>query len=162
MCIKILAVGELDVSSAPDDEIKTYALGSCAALIVFDPETRSVGMVHLALPDSRVNPDRSKNLPGYFVDTGIPALLDAMDACGGNAGGAQRAAKVCGGANVMDPNNVFRIGQRNVEAIRSCLAKRGLRIAAEDVGGSLSRTVTVCVRTAKVTLSSPGRPDWKL
>jgi len=38
----------------------------------------------------------------------------------------------------------------------------GIRIAAEDVGGNFSRTVTVTVRNGEVMLSSPGRPNWKL
>jgi chemotaxis protein CheD len=70
-----IGIGHLKTSSTQGDEIKTYALGSCVAVILYDRKTKIAGMIHIALPESAVNTDKAKSLPGYFVDTGLPLLL---------------------------------------------------------------------------------------
>ena len=157
---RVLIVGEQQHSALPDDTLKTFALGSCIGVILLDPKTRTVGMAHIALPDSKVNPERAKEKPGYFVDTGIDYLIELMVEAGCSAGGAGFVAKLTGGAAVLKGNDTFNVGGRNVEAARRFLARKGIRIVSEDVGKTFSRTAAVNVGTAKVMLSSPGRDDW--
>jgi len=78
----ILGVGEFGASKNPSDIVKTFALGSCVAVVLMCPRTRTVGMVHVALPESKINPEKVKTRPGYFADTGIPALLQKMATMG--------------------------------------------------------------------------------
>jgi chemotaxis protein CheD len=159
--ILVLGVGDFGASKNPPELIKTYALGSCVAVILIHPKARVVGMVHVALPESVINPAKALGKPGYFADTGIPALIRDMMALG--AGGPKEmVAKITGGAKIMDPNNVFNIGNRNVLAIKKILWKYGVSPRSEDVGGTLSRTVTVNAKNGKIILSSPGKEDWRL
>ena len=160
--ILVLGVGDLGASKNPPELIKTYALGSCVAVILIHPKTRVVGMVHVALPDSTINPQKARAKPGYFADTGIPALIREMMGLGSSGGPKQMVAKIAGGAKIMDPNNVFNIGNRNILAVKKILWKYGVGPRAEDVGGVISRTVTVSAKTGRVTLSSPGKEDWRL
>ena len=160
MELKVIIVGEQEQSGLPDDTLKTFALGSCIGVILLDPKTRTVGMAHIALPDSTVNPERAKKKPGYFVDTGIEHLIKLMGDAGCSASGSGFVAKLTGGAAVLKGNDTFNVGGRNVEAARRFLSGRGIRIVAEDVGKTFSRTASVNVGTAKVMLSSPGRDDW--
>lgn len=157
-----IGVGEHGASRAPGEAVKTYALGSCVAVVLLDPRTRTVGMAHIALPDSEVQPERVKTRPAYFADTGIPALFEAMQAHGAAPNGRGMMAKLAGGAKVMDHNSVFNIGKRNVLAIRKILWKYGLGPVAEDVGGEISRTVTVEVSSGKVIIDSAGRGQWTI
>jgi len=62
----------------------------------------------------------------------------------------------------MDPNNTFNIGKRNALSVKKVLWKYGLGSVAEDLGATYSRTVSVAVSSGEITLSSPGRGDWKL
>jgi len=158
----ILGVGDYGASNRPGEEVKTFALGSCVSVIILDPRTRTVGMVHVALPESEINKAKSKEKPGYFADTGIPALLAEMARFGCNPQGKGMVVKLCGGANVMDTNDTFLIGKRNALAIKKVLWKYGMGAVAEDLGGNFSRTVTVSVESGEILLCSPGRPDWKL
>ena len=151
-----LGIGELGMVNKPGDVIKTHALGSCVAIVILDPATRSIGMVHIALPESKVHPERAGKLPGYFADTGVPALLQLMQKAGAAANLRKVVVKLTGGANVMDKNNTFNIGKRNVLAIKKGLWGQRMGAVAEDVGGSISRTVTVQVDNGKVQISSPG------
>jgi chemotaxis protein CheD len=68
--------------------------------------------------------------------------------------------KLAGGSVIMDPKNTFNIGKRNVLAIKKILWEMGLGARKEDIGGTISRTVSVYVDTGRVVISSPGRDDW--
>lgn len=162
MSIVVLGVGDYGASNTPGDIIKTYALGSCVAVIMLDPKTRTVGMVHVALPESKINPDKVKERPGYFADTGIPALLREMQKCGCNPKNKSIIVKLAGGAKIMDPNDTFNIGKRNALASKKGLWAHGMGPTAEDIGGAYSRTVSVSVDTGEIILSSPARGEWKL
>jgi len=96
-----------------------------------------------------------------FADTGIACILEAMKKHGYNGMG-RLTVKLAGGASVMDPNNTFNIGKRNILAVRKCLWRYRLGAIAEDVGGNISRSVAVNVSTGKITISSPGKEDWIL
>lgn len=157
MSVITLGIGEFGVVNKPGDVIKTHALGSCVAIIMLDPMTRSVGMAHVALPESKVHPDRAKKLPGYFADTAIPRLIEKMRAEGAAQNLRKVIVKLTGGANVMDKNNTFNIGKRNVLAIKKGLWAERMGAVAEDVGGSISRSVSVAIDDGKVVVTSPGR-----
>ncbi len=154
-CI-VIGIGELAATSSEGFAIKTYALGSCVALIFLDPETHMAGMAHVALPDSKICPEEALRMPGRFADTAIPALLKEMTHLGCKECGKTLMVKLVGGAQVADPNEVFNIGKRNVLALKKLLWERGMGAIAEDVGGTKSRTVTVEVDTGLVHISSPG------
>ena len=159
----MLGVGDYGATVAPEGVIRTMALGSCIGLMILDRGTRFVGMDHIALPDSVVSPERARQLPGYFADTGIPALLNLMKRVGGSLSKPSNLiVKIAGGANVADPNNTFNIGKRNVLAAKKILWQFGLGAVAEDVGGNHSRTVTLYRDSGRIVLSCPGRPDWEL
>jgi len=158
----IVGIGDMAVSKEPGAIIKTLALGSCVALVMYDPVAHCAGMAHVALPDSTVADAKAKIKPGYFADTAVPALLKAMMAEGALPPAKKWIIKLAGGANVMDPNNTFCIGKRNVLALRKALWALGLGPRAEDVGGNFSRTVSLETDSGKMRLSSPGRADWEI
>ncbi len=114
----VLGVGDYGASNNPGDDVKTFALGSCVSVIFLDPKTRTVGMAHVALPESSINKAKATEKPGYFADTAIPALLQLMTKYGCDKRGKGMVVKLCGGANVMDTNDTFQIGKRNALAIK--------------------------------------------
>jgi chemotaxis protein CheD len=128
------------------------------AVVLLHPATRTVGMIHVALPDSGIDPSKGKEQPGYFADTGIPALLKEMEKQG--CSGRHMVVKLAGGASVMDPDNKFNIGKRNLIAIKKILWTRSMGAISEDVGGHISRSVEVDVDTGKVLITSAGRGSW--
>jgi len=160
MATVMLGIGDYGASREPGDVVKTLALGSCVAVVVLDPKTHAVGMVHIALPDSSIDPQKARNKPGYFADTGVPALIDEMKKLTGSKSGKEFLIKLAGGASIMDPNNTFNIGKRNVLAVKKLLWMYGMGPVGEDVGGYISRSVTVDVDTGTVTIISPGRGSW--
>ena len=148
-----VGIGELAVSKNPDDHLKTFGLGSCVAIIALDPKARAVGLVHVALPDSSINPEKAAKLPGYFADTAIPQLIKDMAKLGCHPKGTGLIIKIVGGAQVMDHNQRFNIGKRNVLTIKKLLWSIQLAVVVEETGGHISRTIDVDVKTGRVTIS---------
>jgi len=156
----IVGVGEIGVSAAPGDILKTFALGSCVAVIAFARRQGVAGLLHVALPHSKTDPDLALEKPGYFADTGIPALLTAL--AGYKCRPPSLVVRLVGGANIMDADQRFDIGRRNLLGVKKHLWRYQLGPLAEDVGGQIGRTVTVFVGTGVVRISSPGKGEWEL
>ena len=159
MSVHTVGIGEWVVCSNPDDLIKTYALGSCLAVIIFDSKIGIAGMIHIALPDSAIDPAKAKHTPGYFADTGLPMMIEEMKKRGSVR--ANIHVKIAGGASIMDDKGIFDIGKRNLLAVKRILWKSSLGAVGEDTGGEISRTVTVKVGDAETTISS-GAKEWKI
>lgn len=162
MSTKILGIGEYGSARGAGEVVKTLGLGSCVAVVILDPATRTVGMVHVALPDSSIaTPDDIKKLPGRFADTALDALLKDM-ARHGAIKHREMIVKLAGGAVIMDPKNTFNIGKRNVLAIKKALWEKQMGARSEDVGENYSRSVSVSVDTGIVEVYSPGRGKWTI
>nr|MBF0222749.1 chemotaxis protein CheD [Desulfobulbaceae bacterium] len=153
-----LGVGDFGATNKPGEVLKTMALGSCVGFIVLEPKSRTVGMAHIALSDSQINPSQATAQPGRFADTAVPALLNLVAQLSKTKQGY--IIKLVGGAQVAQMKDTFNIGKRNILAIKKILWQMKLAPVAEDLGGRISRTVTVEVDSGKVELHSPGRPDW--
>jgi chemotaxis protein CheD len=154
-----IGVGEWAVSKNPEVLLKTYALGSCVAVIIYDRAFRIAGLIHTALPDSSIDLDRKMKNPGFFVDTGLPMMIEEMKKLGASRPNVW--VKLAGGATVMDPGGIFDIGKRNILAVKKVLWKSSLGPIAEDTGGIISRTVSFYVESGEVILSS-GNKDWPI
>ena len=155
----LVGIGGYAVSENTVDELKTYALGSCVAVVIYDKVQKIAAMMHIALPTADVNPGKAKQMPGYFADTGIPCLLKEMKSR--NSTKKSIWIKLIGGSNIMDSSRRFDIGKRNVLAIRKLLWKYQLGTIAEDIGGEISRTVSISVNSGEVLISS-GPNKWTL
>lgn len=155
---KSLVVGVADMVASNDAhaELVTYSLGSCLGVTVYDPLKKIGGLLHLMLPESRTAPDKARTAPFMFVDTGVPCLFKTYYNLGGDR--SRAIIKVAGGAQFLDPQRLFNIGERNTQAFEEIITRNGLAIHARDLGGHNSRTLRFELSTGNVTLHSPGWP----
>ena len=150
----MVGIAECKIAKALDDILTASNLGSCLGVAAYDPKTKRCGMVHCLLPLSQADPEKAKNNPAMFVDTGVALLLQELI-----RSGAQKkdlVIVVAGGSNINDENNVFEIGKRNFTALRKILWKNNLLIKAEHVGGGSSRTLSLHAATGEVWLKTQG------
>lgn len=153
--MEIFGVGmsEIVVRKGPA-KFLCLGLGSCVGVAIYDPKSDVSGMIHVMLPAAF--PDRPVDQIGKFADTGIPALLMAMEKMGANK--RYMRVAIAGGAQVFKFNNAgannLDIGRRNGEAVIEQLTKAGLRIQAKDIGGSHGRTLTFTVPDGKVEVKT--------
>jgi len=149
----LVEVGDLKLGR-DGDELVTYALGSCLGLVVHDPVARVGGLLHAMLPLSSINPEKAKSNPFMFVDTGVPELFLRLYEMGGQKG--RMLVKAAGCANPMGKDQMFKIGERNYVVLKKLLWKDGVLLKAEDIGGSLSRTLHFNVASGQIVISSNG------
>lgn len=149
----LVEVGDLKLGR-DGDELVTYALGSCLGLVVHDPVAKVGGLLHAMLPLSSINPEKAKSNPFMFVDTGVPELFLRLYEMGGQKG--RMLVKAAGCANPMGKDQMFKIGERNYVVLKKLLWKNGILLRAEDIGGSLSRTLHFNVASGEIVISSNG------
>lgn len=144
---ELIKVGMADykVGKNPSSLI-SYGLGSCVGIAVYDSVTKVGGLAHIMLPDS--TQARSTENPAKFADTCLPLMLDEILKLG--AAKSRLTAKIAGGAQMFtfaNATDVMRVGERNVEAVKTVLKKLDLRIIADDTGGNYGRTVELKLDT---------------
>jgi chemotaxis protein CheD len=149
----VIGVGDLAVSNDPSVTLSTYALGSCIAVVCYDPQIRVGGILHLMLPDSRISPARAVTQPGMFANTGLPLLFKSLQ--GLRADLTRLRLFVAGGANVLAGTDTFRIGERNISATEEFLSHLGFEFSHAAVGGSINRTIHLQNATGLLTLKTP-------
>ncbi|MBC7347873.1 MAG: chemotaxis protein CheD [Clostridia bacterium] len=135
----------------------TLGLGSCVGVALYDPLGRLGGLAHIMLPDSRQFPGQQN--PGKFADSALPVLVAEMERYG--AGRTRLVAKLAGGAqmfNFSQGTSLLNIGQRNIAAVRQTLEELGIRVAGEDTGGHVGRTMMLNTGNGEVYVRSIGRP----
>jgi chemotaxis protein CheD len=108
------------------------------------------------LPDSAINPGKAAERPAMFMDTGLAALFRAAYPLGVEKHRVQIC--VAGGAQFMDNTGMFNIGQRNYKQLEDILRRHKLAVAAEEVGGFVSRTMQLFIGTGEVRLKTSGQP----
>jgi chemotaxis protein CheD len=147
------------VSNDREAQIVTHALGSCVAICVWDPVAIVAGLMHVLLPDSRINPARARRQPAAFVDSGLPLLF--RTAAGYGVVGSRCVVRLVGGADVcgVPPRLAQSIGARNVAAARSLLRQFGVSVRSQIVGGTAARTVAISVGDGFVQTVTAGRTE---
>jgi len=148
----VVNISDVIVSRDPTATLVTYALGSCIGVTIYDPVAQVGGMLHFMLPQSSINPARAAELPCMFADTGVPLLFrQAYD-----LGAKKERLVVCaaGGAEILDTEGHFQIGSRNRTILRKLFWKNSVLLAAEETGGSSSRTLSLCLADGSVSVKS--------
>lgn len=130
----MLGIGDYAVGSEP---MTSIGLGSCVALIVHDPVLKIGGMAHVMLPES----NGRKECRGKYADTAVELLVSSLRERSGRENGL--VAKIAGGACMFSSfTGRINIGERNVESLKAHLKRYGVRLVAEDTGGSCGRSVS--------------------
>lgn len=157
-----VGLGELKVGTRPGQVLVCYGLGSCIGVALYDPIVHVGAMLHVVLPDSSLNRGR-ESPPGKYADTGVSAAVEAIVKAG--AAKARVTARVAGGArmlNLASANAKLDIGARNDEAVRAALHRHGIRLVADDVGGTYGRTLQLYIGTGRLLVSTVGRGEREL
>lgn len=157
----VIGVGDMSVSNNQAITLSTYALGSCVAVVAYDPVVKAGGLLHAMLPQASISPAKALVQPAMFVDTGMPLLLRAL--VGLKADTRRLRIFLAGGASVICANDMFKIGERNLQATMQHLAQLGLSVNYSAVGGTINRTVHLVIGTGAITLKTPEATDtWTL
>ena len=134
----------------------TDALGSWIGLCFQDPALRLGALLHVMLP---MNMEAGRKNAFKYADTGIRETVRQMTAQG--ALKSRITVKIAGGAKMFEVSggSLGNIGQRNIESVHTILRQEGIRLIAEDVGGTVARTLLFDVASGQGCIRSYGRQD---
>src|SRR5690348_5057665 len=137
--VKLLP-GEYYVSRT--DEAISTVLGSCVSACVRDPACGLGGMNHFLLPENAtVGPnywlDPSVGLATRYGSYAMESLINDLLKLG--AVRERLEIKLFGGGRILQ--GMTDVGERNIDFIKSYMQLEGLRVAAEDMGGTQPRKV---------------------
>ena len=68
-----------------------------------------------------------------FADTGLQAFLNSFH--GLKCDVRRLCIMLAGGASVINRNDMFNIGERNITAVKQILRREGLRVRRNELGG---------------------------
>jgi chemotaxis protein CheD len=147
----VIGIGEFTVTTGPDAEIVTHALGSCVAVCLWDSVTHVAGMLHFLLPEAKLNPERAARQPATFADTGIPLLFQAAYRAG--AVKSRLRVQLLGGAAITGGPGGLDVGRRNGLIAKKLLWQTGVLVKGESLGGTDSRTVSLSAADGRVRIT---------
>ena len=150
-----VGIGEYAMTNNQKEKIITHALGSCVAFIIRCPISQNTALAHIVLPTLDRN-DQFKYLdtkPSYFADFIIPKLIDEF-LINKKCEKTQLQVLLTGGAHSLNPNDMFHVGERNLQMIEKILDNYGILPKKIEVGGTKSRTVEVNVADGEVIINS--------
>jgi len=156
----MVRVGEVRVAKA-GATLAALGLGSCIAIVLYDPEARIAGLAHVLLPDP--SSARNPGPPGRFATTAVPHLIRAMEEQG--AVRTRMYGRLVGGANMfphLAASGAGTLGMRNATAARAALKLAGIALRGEDVGGEHGRSVYVNAADGRILVKSVHQPDVRL
>ncbi len=145
-----VGIGELVIAESPK-RLMTPALGSCVALVLYDPFARRGGLGHIMLPGPHNGIEDDS--PGRFADYAVIELVRML----GERGSFRRRiqARIAGGAAMFrGESSVSTIGARNVAAVKRQLALMSIPVMAEDTGEAHARTLEITLETGETIVRS--------
>jgi chemotaxis protein CheD len=148
----IVRVADLRAGSGTDVLI-TIGLGSCVAILLYDPTARVGGLAHVLLPSPALS--RKDGNPAKFPQTAVPRLVELM--CAQGASVRRMSARLVGGASMfsgLGAPGTIQMGERNIVASRQALHHQGIAIVGEATGGDFGRTVRLWVADGRVEVST--------
>ena len=156
----VVDIADMKATNNPRGQISTYALGSCVAVAIYDPEAHIGALLHYILPESVIQREKAMVNPFLFADTGIPLLFRRAYKLG--ASKERIVCRLAGASNVLDPNNFFNVGMRNHVAAKKILSKNNVEIYSEFVGGLKGVTLTMHMNNGRVIVKTPRGEDIEL
>jgi len=165
MVMNLFLMTPIMKSFSPQDDINTHylypsalfadsepylvdtILGSCVAVCLFDPVLKVGGINHFMLPLWNGTGLASPKYGNIAIDKLIEKLLSL---------GCKRenlSAKIFGGGEVVETqNNMFRIGERNIETAENILKEYKIKITGRSVGGKKGRKIRFNTHTGVVLM----------
>ena len=147
----VVGLGECVISSNPEDILKTFALSTCVGITVYCPEKKILAMAHIVLPDStNFESERGFNVM-KFADTAVPTLFQRLGYEYGCTDKEKMTVRIFGGIT-SGKKDSFRIGDRNLDLVRTELERLKLFFDDRETGGNVSRTLVARVDFGNVEI----------
>jgi len=156
----VVRVADLNIATG-QQVLVTYGLGSCVAILLFEPQHRIAAMAHIMLPSLSLA--RRGDRPGKTPHTAVPALIEAMVDLGAER--KKITGRLVGGASLfasLTPPGSIQMGERNVVSCREVLNREAIPLVAEQVGGETGRSVWLYASDGRAIIRSASQSEQLL
>ena len=143
----VVGIGGYAVSGNQADVIKTFALSTCVGMVFYSMRKRCMGMAHIQLPNSRAA--RADDKPSRFADV-APAFMVGQMIKNYGLTKNEILISLYGGIDGRGDGDCFKIGEKNLAAVRAAFKSMGLVYSEVDTGGCDSRTLVAHVSSGVV------------
>lgn len=153
----LVRVADLNVATG-EQVLVTYGLGSCVAILLYEPQHRIAAMAHIMLPSLSLA--RRGDRPGKTPHTAVPALVEAMVGLGAER--RKISSRLVGGASLfasLTPPGSIQMGERNVVSCREILNQQGIPLVTEQVGGESGRSVWLYASDGRAIIRSASQSE---
>lgn len=137
--------------------VLTTVLGSCVSACVRDSTAGIGGMNHFMLPEDTDPTSRDAVAAMRYGVYAMEMLLNELLKAGARR--ERLEAKVFGGGAVLANMTMLNVGDRNADFVLRYLQTEQVRIAAQDLRGSLPRRINFFPVTGRVAVRKLRRQD---
>jgi chemotaxis protein CheD len=127
-----IRIGEIGFG-IDNDCLRTF-VGSCVAIVLHDPVSRTAALAHVQLP---VSSDHSPLDLGRYANTAVPELVRQLRQRSRLA--VSPVAHIAGGADMFPVSQARSVGRLNTTAVKALLLSHRIPILTEHCGGNLAR-----------------------
>ncbi len=138
--------------------LRAVALGSCLAIVLYDPVRKNGAMAHVMLPGKAPAKTEPSERTKYAADA-IDTLIEIMAQMG--SGKNDFCTAIVGGANVLKRKN-DTIARDNVESNLRILEEKELNIIAKRIGGYERRNVSLDLEKGIISYAEGDSIDKEL
>lgn len=156
--ISVASVNPGEFYVTKSNEAITTLLGSCVSACIRDPLAGVGGMNHFLLPSGVDSPEvQQMSESARYGAWAMEALINGIITNGGSKGNLE--IKLFGGANVVGKMTHYEVGEMNQQFILDYIAREGLFVRAQDLGGTLPRKIIYFPLTGLVKVRELGHEN---
>ncbi|MCK4850863.1 MAG: chemotaxis protein CheD [Phycisphaerae bacterium] len=138
--------------------LQSKAIGSCIAIIAYDP-TRNIGsLAHVMLPGSAPAGKKPSEKTRYAANA-IATIVSKVSRLGSRNDDLE--VTLVGGGNVLNRAD-DTICKDNIESTLQLLSKKSLKVRAQAIGGTDRRSVSLDVESGIVSYSEGNGSERQL
>lgn len=150
---KMIQINEVDVTDQAVEYI-CFGLGSCIGLFVYERLSKLSGAAHIPLATAQDSEG------GQLMDAErmVEQLIQQFKSKGSSL--VALNAKLAGGSELFPTSKP--VGSKNIRTVMDLLIKNGIRVAATDLGGNISRTARFNSSTYELKISTSLKNQYSI
>lgn len=74
----IVGIGEYIISTNNEDIVKTFALSTCVAMVIYDQNKKILAMAHVLLPNASTDVDDEAYRTAKYADRAVYNVINEM------------------------------------------------------------------------------------
>ena len=154
----IIHVGVAEWKTGGASDALRTTLGSCVGIVLYSSKKKAGGIAHILLAEPPAGRIVNK---AKYASTATLALAAELNRIGVENG--DLTARLFGGASMFETvgsNFMNNIGTDNVNAARKAVESLMIPVIAEDVGGTVGRTITLFMDDGRLLLRAGGKEKY--